>query len=332
MSDNTPLLTIAIPTFSRVHFLEGLLAAILDQLRDENRIELLVSDNASPDGTGATVAAYQKRGLAIRYIRNEVNIGPDRNILQCYLLASGNYVWVFSDDDLILPGTIERVLNVLSAGIYDIVNLTACPYDEHGRHLQGRTRQLGDLDFSSAKDFARTVHVFFTFISGVILHKKRISSLPHRSFESILDTNLTQLGPVYSALNCHRRSLLIRDPLIAARSNENVGYALYRVFGTTFEKITSEWIDDKSVRQAIFNGTIRKFLPFWIIPSRELRASSVPEDPHQVLRICYGSNMRYWIFIYPIYFLPLPFARIWLLGVRIINKLDSILGGLLSKS
>jgi abequosyltransferase len=332
MPDSAPLLTIAIPTFSRTHLLEGLLEVLLEQLEGESRVELLISDNASTDSTGATVAAYQARGLSIRYIRNETNIGPDRNILQCFLLASGDYVWVFSDDDLILPGTIKRVLDVLSLGVYDIVNITACLYQEDGGHLEERTGPLGDVDFSGAKDFAGAVHVFFTFISGVILHKKRISSLPHRPFESILDTNLTQLGPVYSALNCHRRSLLIRDPLIAARSNSNVGYALYRVFGTTFEKITREWIDDESVRQAIFNGTIRRFLPFWIIPSRELRASSVPEDPHQILRICYGSNMRYWVFIYPIYALPLSLARFWLLGVRVINKIDSILGGLLSKS
>jgi abequosyltransferase len=332
MSDNAPLLTIAIPTYSRAHYLEGLLAALFEQLRDETRVELLVSDNASTDTTGAVIAAYQGCGLAIRYIRNEINLGPDKNFLQCYLQASGKYVWMFSDDDLILPGTIKRVLDALSLGIYDIVSITACPFGRKDSIEQERHSSSRDRDFARAKDLARCTHVFFTFISGVIIHKERVWSLPHRPFESLLDTNLVQLGPVYSALNCHRRSLFIRDPLIAARDNSNVGYALYRVFGTSFERVTREWIDDAKVQNAIINGTIRKFLPYWIMESRESRASSVPEDPHQILRSCYGTNMRYWIFDYPIYALPLPLAKLWLLGVRIVNKLESVLGGLLLKS
>ena len=50
-----------------------------------------------------------------------------------------------------------------------------------------------------------------------------------------------------------------------------------------------------------------------------------------MLRKCYGNNMRYWIFDYPIYALPLPLAKLWLLGVRIVNKLDLVIGGLLSR-
>jgi abequosyltransferase len=327
MQSNGPLLTISIPTYSRAHYLEGLLAALLEQLRGETRVELMISDNASPDNTAEVVAAYQERGLKIRSIRNETNIGPDRNILQAYVLATGKYVWVLSDDDLILPGAMKRILDALSLGIYDVVNLTACPYTPENIANAGQRRRPSDRDFSSAKEFAGAVHVFFTFISGVILNKDRISSLPHRSFESILDTNLGQLGPAYTALNCHRRSLLIRDPLLAARSNESVGYGLYRVFGTNFARITREWIDERAVQDAIFAGILRRFLPFWIIPSRELRASTVAEDPHAILRACYGENVRYWLFVYPIYALPLPLARLWLLGVRVVNKLESLLGG-----
>jgi hypothetical protein len=33
------------------------------------------------------------------------------------------------------------------------------------------------------------------------------------------------------------------------------------------------------------------------------------------------------VFDYPIYALPLPLARIWLLIVRVMNKFDSVIGG-----
>ena len=320
------LLTISIPTYNRAHYLEGLLATLWEQLQGESRVELVVSDNASVDNTGAVVAAFQSRGLAIRYTRNETNLGADRNILQCYLLAAGKYAWVFSDDDLILPGTIQRLLHVLSSGLYDIVKVTSCALEDDGKVIGKPKASLPDREFTNPVDLARAMHVFFTFISGVIVNKERITSLPHPQFDSLLDTNLVQLGPFYSALNHHRRSLDIRDPLIAARPNNNVGYPLYRVFGTTFAKITHEWIDDTAVQQAIINGTIRRFFPYWLMMSRKSNASSIPEDPHQVLRNCYGTNMRYWIFDYPIDVLPLPLAKLWLLGVRIVNKLELVLG------
>lgn len=332
MQLDAPLLTIAIPTYCRAHYLDGLLAVLHAELRNEARVELLVSDNASTDNTAATVAAFQERGLVIHYLRNESNLGPDGNILQCYLQARGKYAWIFSDDDLILPGTIRRVLDALSSGVYDIVYLTARFFEGEENMVRELHTSLPDRDFTRPEDLARTIYIYFTFISSVILHKERISSLPHRPFESLLDTNLAQLGPVYSALNCHRRSLVIRDPLIEARGNSNVGYGLFRVFGTSFERITREWIDDTAVRRAIINPTLRRFLPYWMMMSRKSMASSVPEDPHRILSSCYGSNMRYWIFDYPIYALPLPLAKLWLLGLRIANKAGSVLGGLLPNS
>ena len=332
MSDNAPLLTIAIPTYSRAHFLEGLLEGLFDQLVVETRVELLISDNASTDNTQSLISSFRARGLAIRSIRNETNLGADRNILQCYLQASGTYVWVFSDDDLILPGAVERVLGVLAPGIYDVVALNARNYQEDGTQYAAEKYSSSDRELRRPEELARRVHVFFTFISGIILHKARVSAMPHQPFESLIDTNLVQLGPVYSALNCHRRSLLVREPLIAARGNSNVGYALYRVFGTQFERITSDWVESPAVRRAILNGTIRKFLPDWIMKSRESRASSVSENPHAILRKCYGNNMRYWLFNYPIYALPIPLAKAWWIGVKIVNKLDSVIGGLLLKS
>ena len=76
------LLTIAIPTYNRATCLRELLSVLTDQLRHESRVELLISDNASPDQTPAVVKDFVTRGLQVRYIRNTQNIGPDANFLQ----------------------------------------------------------------------------------------------------------------------------------------------------------------------------------------------------------------------------------------------------------
>src|SRR5579871_2292375 len=76
-----PLLTLAVPTYNRQRFLATFLRAIAPQLAGERRVELLISDNGSADGTSELVAGYIAGGLPIRYIRNETNIGGDQNFL-----------------------------------------------------------------------------------------------------------------------------------------------------------------------------------------------------------------------------------------------------------
>jgi abequosyltransferase len=324
MPGNLPLLTIGIPTYNRARCLERLLAILGKELEGETRVELLVSDNASTDGTSTLVEAHGASGTALRYIRNAENLGADRNILQVFNLARGKYVWIFSDDDLIAPGTIHRVLEAVSLRTYELICVT--PYFSKSENIRlKKFTPARDLEFTNANDLARRVHVLFTFISGVIINKERVSAAAHPPFESLFDTSLAQLGPFFTALNCHRRSLLIRDPLVTATANRSVGYGLYRVFGTNLTKITNDWIDAESVRRSIINGTIQKFLPIWIFLDRKSLASTVAEDPHQILRVCFGKYSRYWIFIYPIYALPLPLASAWLMLVRVINKFHALL-------
>ncbi len=52
----SPVLSIAIPTYNRARFLDRLLSALDDQLRLQPGVELIVSDNASPDETPQIVS------------------------------------------------------------------------------------------------------------------------------------------------------------------------------------------------------------------------------------------------------------------------------------
>jgi glycosyltransferase involved in cell wall biosynthesis len=44
-----PLLTIAVPTYNRAQYLDQLISKVLEQISDDARVELIISDNASPD-------------------------------------------------------------------------------------------------------------------------------------------------------------------------------------------------------------------------------------------------------------------------------------------
>jgi len=62
-----------------------------------HEIEIVISHNPSDDDTVDIVERYRKR-YPLQYIRNEINIGPEKNLCQVIAAASGKYVWILGDD------------------------------------------------------------------------------------------------------------------------------------------------------------------------------------------------------------------------------------------
>ena len=75
-------------------------------------VELLVCDNASTDCTPNVVKPYLRRP-DFSYSRNPANIGMLGNLRATADAAQGQYLWILGDDDLIMPGAIERVLQAI---------------------------------------------------------------------------------------------------------------------------------------------------------------------------------------------------------------------------
>ena len=109
-------LSLCVPTYNRVTYLRELMPVLIAEVETANRseiqVELLISNNASTDSSGAYLSGLSCPGL--RMFCNGSNIGGDRNFLACVDRAAGEYVWLFGDDEVILPGAIVRVLALLS--------------------------------------------------------------------------------------------------------------------------------------------------------------------------------------------------------------------------
>lgn len=286
---------------------------------------MLISDNASPDDTANLVRRYQDQGLSIRSIRNETNIGADGNILQCFELACGKYVWICGDDDVVEPSGLARVLAHLeSTPEYDLVFLQARGFQGAYTPQSPKAPERVTV-FTRAEHAARHVHVFFTFISGTIINKRRVEAYAHRPFSELAETNLVQLSWTYTALEHHRRSLMIHTPLLATLANNTGGYALFKVFGTNLKRVTDQWISSERVRTAVFRGTLLAFFPWFLVKKKD-SPKFTTEDPEAILRPLFGRYLHYWIFDYPIMKLPPALGRAWFFLVRVINKADKMLG------
>ncbi len=329
MHPGSALLTIAIPTYHRSRYLARLLDSLMPQLREESRVELIISDNASPDDTPALLTEYARRGLRFRGVRNETNLGSDGNILRCFSEASGKYLWIVGDDDVLLPGSIERVLQLL-ADDFDIVYVTAKDIVDGEETFQPVPAAKLDVEVvRDAHRFARRTHVFLTFITGNIVNRERVLSLPHEPFSRLVGTSLLQLGWMYTLLRHFRQGAYVATPLVAAGADDRGGYRLFEVFGTNLKRITEEWLVRPELVRVVLNGTIQRFFPAFVLRSRLRKSEFLKEDPHALLRALFSRNYRFHLFLAPLLTLPLGAARAWLVLCRVINRVDKALGNLM---
>jgi glycosyltransferase involved in cell wall biosynthesis len=92
-----PALTIGMPVYNGEQFIRRSLDSLLAQSFRE--FELLVSDNASTDGTSAILQEYAARDPRIILRRQDCNIGALANFRYVLNEASGNYfMWASADD------------------------------------------------------------------------------------------------------------------------------------------------------------------------------------------------------------------------------------------
>ncbi len=108
-----PELTIGIVTYNG----QSTISAVLDSAireSDGKNVEILISDNASTDGTGTIADDYACHlPNIVRCVHNERNVGFDANVDNVVRQAHGRFVWLMADDDFPLPGSIDHVLEVI---------------------------------------------------------------------------------------------------------------------------------------------------------------------------------------------------------------------------
>ena len=123
----TPLLTIGIPTYNRGLKLDRLLGQIAEQsekLASFPRLQVLVSNNCSTDGTRDFLDKFKAESFDLRVIHQPVNIGACRNFERLHRESVTDYTWIFSDDDILFSGAIERVLRVIMEQRPDVLRFS----------------------------------------------------------------------------------------------------------------------------------------------------------------------------------------------------------------
>jgi abequosyltransferase len=334
-----PLLTIAVPTFNRAEQLAQLLAVLETQLRelppDSPLVEVLVSNNASGDATSNVIGHAQSKFASLPASHlftahtHAENIGADANFVSCYRRAQGNFLWICGDDDLLAPGALAMVLRPLqnadgTAADVDLIYATSYGFrEDYLAERQGDPFHRRFHTVRSAHDFAMVVNIMFTFISGMIVNKARLESLPHEAPEAFIGTNLVQLSWSLPLLLHYRRSIVLWERPVAARIGNAHGYSIGRVFGEQLAAIVERVLPNRpDLSGPILNFALRRWFPSILIDVRSSGNDTLQlEEAHDSLRRVFGGNLRYWIFTYPALAWPLPGAKLYTRLTAALSKL-----------
>jgi glycosyltransferase involved in cell wall biosynthesis len=115
-----PLVSVCIPTYNGLPYLEECLASIRAQTVSD--IEILIIDDASSDGTPGFVERLKRREPRLRFYRNRRNLGLVGNWNRCAARARGRWVKFVFQDDTLEPECLQRLIEVSRPG----VPMTAC--------------------------------------------------------------------------------------------------------------------------------------------------------------------------------------------------------------
>ena len=118
-SRKVPKVSIGLPVYNGEAHLRQALDSILAQTFTD--FELIISDNASSDGTQEICLEYANRDPRIRYVRANENIGAARNFNRVLELARGTYWRWAAHDDVIQPTLLEKSVALLDTAPAEVV-------------------------------------------------------------------------------------------------------------------------------------------------------------------------------------------------------------------
>ena len=101
-------LSILLPTYNRLERLKKTFPEIISN--QSNKIEFVVVDNNSNDGTEMFIRKYAENDSRIRYFKNFRNLGPNRSLYRAVLEANSDWIVIIPDDDYVPQTYIDELL------------------------------------------------------------------------------------------------------------------------------------------------------------------------------------------------------------------------------
>ncbi len=178
-------LSVCIPTYNFGKYIAETIQSVSGQMRPG--VEIVVFDSASTDDTAGVVQGLQASIPALRYEKTSARRGIDRDMASAVELTRGEYCWLLSADDVMRPGSVDRILSeielqhdlyvcahrdmtIAMQPLYELHPLLKCKHDASFQ-LADRKQQHEYFSMAASSE------AFFSFISGLVVKRSVWSSV-----------------------------------------------------------------------------------------------------------------------------------------------------------
>lgn len=321
-------LSICIPTYNRAAFLDKTLHSVTSQIT--NDVDIVISDNGSTDHTKSVVASHQKQCQNIHFFRSAKNLGADRNYLSSIRHARGEFCWLLGSDDLIAPGGIHNILDLITK----YPQLSGLSVNRQSYNFT-RDKIIADIRpclykknflFNNWQDCFDHLFLYFGYLSGQIVRR------------SLWNQSLEQL-PIENHLNGYVHVLIIGKMIQTApqwlyvnkqivhcrlENDSFLDQGYYKRFEIDMElkAVIAELCGtNQLLKKKIISKLIRK-----LISSHMLRASIHLKDEKLVRQIkkrsfqAFKQHKSFWTHVFFLAVLPVPIVKIVRFIYRILLK------------
>ena len=319
MSDNTVILSIAIPTYNGSKTIEDCLLSFISQI--QGNVELVISDNCSTDKTQSIILDLQKCFPdRIRYHRNSENIGMDRNFNNAVKISKGKYVWILSDDDIVVDtNAVSKILKTID-NRHDLGSIFA-NYENQIVPIRKDEHELNGDEYFKITQFKNTL------ISSTIVNQKYWSEMDLTPYYG---TYWTHIGYLIHA-NAKYKSAIVCSELVNQMKYEaterrwgqsgtffNVGLNLSSIYSKLVELGYSE----ETCKAAHLYNYDKLF---WNIVLGKAFGLSIKLKDIKTCVVLFGQFPSFWLWHFPLFFIP-KFIFIQLLATfRSIKKIKKSL-------
>lgn len=311
MEHATPKVSIGLPVYNGENFLREALDSLLAQTFTD--FEIIISDNASTDGTMAICQTYAAQDSRIRYFRQGENLGAAPNYNFVFDQAAGEYFKWAAHDDLCAPEFLEKCVAALDSNpdvvlCYTKTNILYLPpdRDENGAGANGSVPKEQLEALVPAKYIKK---YDLTPVDGGIVLRYDLklatdSSQPYRRFGELI-RNYHECLQVFGLI---RTDILRRTPRIGSFvSSDRTLLAELALYGPFYEvpeflftrrihpqssvpasggrRARTTWFDPRKGNQMVF--------PNWrVLTEYSKSVQSVPLPINERIR-CYGQLGQY---------------------------------------
>lgn len=119
-----PLISVVIPTYNRPHLLVRAVQSVIDQ--NYSNVEIIVVDDASDKDMKPELEQYPQ----VKLLENSENKGPCYSRNKGLKEAKGLYINFLDDDDILLPGKLERQVACFEVSEDEKLGMVTCHLED----------------------------------------------------------------------------------------------------------------------------------------------------------------------------------------------------------